>query len=433
MGLLDRLSHAWNAFFGKGPPFDYKNQYIMPRYVDLGYSSTYRPDRVSFTRGQEKTFVNTMINRIAVDSAAINIRHVKLDDDNRYLEDMDSDLNICFKIEANKDQTGRSFIQDVVTSMLDEGCVAVVPIDTDIDPKDSASFKIESMRVGKILQWYPDNIQVEVYNDRIGQKQTIIVPKKSTAIIENPFYAIMNEPNSILQRLVKKLNLLDVIDAQSGSGKLNMIIQLPYVIKTEARREQAAKRRDDIEEQLAKSQYGIAYTDGTEKITQLNRPAENNLMTQIQYLTSMLFSQLGLTESILNGTADEKTMLNYQNRIIIPILCAITEEFRRKFLTKTARSQKQDIMYFADPFKYVQVSDIAEIGDKMTRNEIMTSNEIRQIVGIKPSKDPKADELRNKNLNQPTEEANSKVEKFLDRRSDLAAIDKANEINKETE
>lgn len=433
MGLLDRLSHAWNAFFGKGPPFDDKNQYIIPRYVDLGYSSTYRPDRVSFTRGQEKTFVNTMINRIAVDSAAINIRHVKLDDDNRYLEDMDSDLNICFKIEANKDQTGRSFIQDVVTSMLDEGCVAVVPIDTDIDPKDSASFKIESMRVGKILQWYPDNIQVEVYNDRIGQKQTIIVPKKSTAIIENPFYAIMNEPNSILQRLVKKLNLLDVIDAQSGSGKLNLIVQLPYVIKTEARREQAAKRRTDIEDQLAKSQYGIAYTDGTEKITQLNRPAENNLMTQIQYLTSMLFSQLGLTESILNGTADEKTMLNYQNRIIIPILCAITEEFRRKFLTKTARSQKQDIMYFADPFKYVQVSDIAEIGDKMTRNEIMTSNEIRQIVGIKPSKDPKADELRNKNLNQPAEEANNKVEKFLDRRSDLAAIDKAAEIKKETE
>ena len=285
-------------------------------------------------------------------------------------------------------------------SMLDEGCVAVVPIDTDIDPKDSTSFKIETMRVGKILQWYPDHVQVECYNDRTGQRQTITVPKKSTAIIENPFYAIMNEPNSILQRLVRKLNLLDVIDAQSGSGKLNLIIQLPYVIKTETRQQQAAKRRDDIENQLANSQYGIAYTDGTEKITQLNRPAENNLLSQVQYLTSMLFSQLGLTESILNGTADEKTMLNYQNRIIVPILCAITEEFRRKFLTKTARTQKQDIMYFVNPFRYVQASDMAEIGDKMTRNEIMTSNEIRQVFGLRPSTDPKADELRNKNLNR---------------------------------
>lgn len=404
MGLLDRLSHAWNAFFGKGPPYDLQKQFIEPKYLDLGYSSTYRPDRVYFTRGQEKTFVNTIINRIAVDAASVNIRHVRLDDNDRFKSEEISDLNNCLSVEANKDQSARAFLQDVIMSMLDEGCVAVVPIDTDFDPADSASFKIETMRVGKIIQWYPDNIQVECYNDKIGQKQTITVPKKSTAIIENPFYAIMNEPNSILQRLVKKLNLLDIIDAQSGSGKLNLIIQLPYIIKTETRREQAAKRRDDIEDQLAKSQYGIAYTDGTEKITQLNRPAENNLLSQVQYLTSMLFSQLGLTESILNGTADEKTMLNYQNRIVVPILCAITEEFRRKFLTKTARTQKQSIMYFVDPFRYVQASDMAEIGDKMTRNEIMTSNEIRQIVGLKPSTDPKADELRNKNLNRPTEE-----------------------------
>ena len=344
--------------------------------------------------------MNTIINRIAVDAAALDIRHVKLDDNGRFSEYIKDELDNCLTIESNKDQAARAFIQDIVMSMLDEGCVAVVPIDTDIDPKDSTSFKIETMRVGKILQWYPDHVQVECYNDRTGQRQTITVPKKSTAIIENPFYAIMNEPNSILQRLVRKLNLLDVIDAQSGSGKLNLIIQLPYVIKTETRQQQAAKRRDDIENQLANSQYGIAYTDGTEKITQLNRPAENNLLSQVQYLTSMLFSQLGLTESILNGTADEKTMLNYQNRIIVPILCAITEEFRRKFLTKTARTQKQDIMYFVNPFRYVQASDMAEIGDKMTRNEIMTSNEIRQVFGLRPSTDPKADELRNKNLNR---------------------------------
>lgn len=400
MGLLDRLSHAWNAFFGKGPPYDLNNQFMQSKYIDLGYSSSYRPDRVYFTRGQEKTFVNTIINRIAVDAAAIDVKHVKLDDSNRFEDEIKDSLNDCLTIQANKDQSSRAFIQDVVMSMLDEGCVAVVPIDTSINPNESTSYKIETMRVGKILQWYPDYIQVECYNDRIGQKQTITVPKNTTAIIENPFYAIMNEPNSILQRLVKKLNLLDVIDAQSGSGKLNLIIQLPYVIKTDARREQAAKRRDDIENQLASSQYGIAYTDGTEKITQLNRPAENNLLNQVQYLTSMLFSQLGLTDSILNGTADEKTMLNYQNRIIVPILCAITEEFRRKFLTKTARTQGQDIMYFVNPFRYVQASAMAEIGDKMTRNEIMTSNEIRQIVGLKPSKDPTADELRNKNLNK---------------------------------
>ena len=379
---------------------------------------------------QEKTFVNTIINRIAVDAAALDIRHVKLDDNGRFSEYVKDELDNCLTIESNKDQAARAFIQVIVMSMLDEGCVAVVPIDTDIDPKDSTSFKIETMRVGKILQWYPDYIQVECYNDRTGQRQTITVPKKSTAIIENPFYAIMNEPNSILQRLVRKLNLLDVIDAQSGSGKLNLIIQLPYVIKTETRQQQAAKRRDDIENQLANSQYGIAYTDGTEKITQLNRPAENNLLSQVQYLTSMLFSQLGLTESILNGTADEKTMLNYQNRIIVPILCAITEEFRRKFLTKTARTQKQDIMYFVNPFRYVQASDMAEIGDKMTRNEIMTSNEIRQVFGLRPSTDPKADELRNKNLNRSDQDISLDQDSNNGGNLDNAAAKELTDLNK---
>ena len=390
MSFIERIQNGWNAFMSRAPTNDY----------NTGTGSYYRPDRVRFSRGNERSIVTSVYNRIALDVSAIDIKHCQLDEDGRYMHDVNSGLNECLNLSANTDQTGKAFIQDVVMSMLDEGCVAVVPIDTDIDPKDSTSYKIETMRVAKILQWYPDHIQVECYNDRIGQRQTITVPKKSTAIIENPFYAIMNEPNSILQRLVRKLNLLDVIDAQSGSGKLNLIIQLPYVIKTETRQQQAAKRRDDIENQLANSQYGIAYTDGTEKITQLNRPAENNLLSQVQYLTSMLFSQLGLTESILNGTADEKTMLNYQNRIIVPILCAITEEFRRKFLTKTARTQKQDIMYFVNPFRYVQASDMAEIGDKMTRNEIMTSNEIRQVFGLRPSTDPKADELRNKNLNR---------------------------------
>lgn len=406
MGLIDRLSHAWNAFFGKGPPYNLKNEFMIPKYIDLGYSSFNRPDRVIFTRGQEKTFVNTMINRISIDCASINIRHVKIDDNGRYLEEIKSDLNDRLTTEANKDQTGRAFVQDVVASMLDEGCVAIVPVDTEDNPKDTNVIKILSWRAGKITQWYPNDVQIELYNDITGQRQTITMPKKSVAIVENPFYAIMNEPNSILQRLVKKLNLLDVVDAESGSGKLNLILQLPYVIKTEARKKQAAERRADIEDQLAKSKYGIAYTDGTEKVTQLNRPAESNLLTQIQYLTSMLFSQLGLTESILNGTADEKTMLNYQNRIVVPIMSAVTEEMRRKFLTKTARSQGQSIMFFAEAFKFVQISDIAEIGDKMTRNEIMTPNEIRQIVGLKPSKDPKADELRNRNINQSTEEIN---------------------------
>lgn len=400
MGFLDRLSHAWNAFLGKGPPFKEENDFIIPKYVDLGSSSSRYPDRLYFTRGQEKSLISTIYNRIAVDVAAIDIKHVRLDEDGRFSEVIESPLNERLNVEANKDQTGRAFLIDLVMSMLDEGYVAVVPIDTSIDPAKSTSFDIESMRVGKILQWYPDNIQVEVYNDRTGLKEQIIVPKKTTAIIENPFFAIMNEHNSILQRLIKKFNLLDVIDAQSGSGKLNMIVQLPYVIKTDMRREQAEQRRKDIENQLANSQYGIAYTDGTEKITQLNRPLENNMLSQIQYLTSMLYSQLGMTESILNGTADEKTMINYQNRVIAPIQCAITEEFRRKFLTKTARTQGQSIMFFNNPFRLVQMANIAEMADKFTRNEIMTSNEIRQVIGLKPSDDPAADELRNKNLNE---------------------------------
>lgn len=403
MGFLDRIKHGWNAFIGKGPPYKKDNlddNYSISQFIDLGNSSSYKPDRVYSSRGQEKSLISTIYNRISIDVASVDIRQVRLDDNNRFSEEMDTPLNECLKIEANKDQTARQLIQDTVMSLFDEGCVAVVPIDTDVDPNRNNSFDIYSLRVGKILDWYPSHIKVELYDERVGKKKEVIISKSAAAIIENPFYSIMNERNSILQRLITKFNLLDVIDAQSGSGKLNMIIQLPYVIKTEARRDQAAKRRQDIEDQLAKSKYGIAYTDGTEKITQLNRPMENNLLAQVQYLTSMLFSQLGLTEAILNGTADEKTMLNYMNRTVVPILRAITEEFRRKFLTKTARTQKQTIMYFNDPFKFVTIADLAEAADKFTRNEIMSSNEIRQIVGLKPSNDPKADELRNKNLNE---------------------------------
>ena len=406
MGFFDRLKHSWNAFFGKGPPFDEENQYIIPKYTDLGLSSYSRPDRVYFNRGQERSLITTIYTRIAIDVANVDIRHVRVDEEGRFVETMDSDLNECLTTEANKDQTARQFIQDVVMSMFDEGCVAIVPIDTEdsLDDKGS-SVKIYSMRVAKILQWYPDYVQVEAYNDRTGQRQTIVVPKNKTAIIENPFYSIMNQPNSVLQRLIAKFNILDVVDAQSGSGKLNMIIQLPYVIKTDARKLQAEKRRADIETQLTQSKYGIAYTDGTEKITQLNRPMENNLLSQIQYLTSTLYSQLGLTDTILNGTADEKTMLNYMNRTVVPILNTITEEMRRKFLTKTARSQNQTIKFFNDPFKLVPISNLAEIADKFTRNAIMSSNEIRQVVGLKPSQDPNADTLSNKNLNQPTDPA----------------------------
>ncbi len=389
--FFTRLKSAWNVFTNRDPTYDRR---------DYGPSFYYRPDRLKLNVTSEQTILNSVLNRIAMDAASIDVHHVKLDDNNRYLEDIDSGLNYCLSIEANIDQTGRAFRQDVVSTMLDKGVVAIVPVDTNTDPNNTGSYSIETMRAGIVTEWHPQHVKVQLYNDRTGKKQEVMVPKKTVAIVENPLYAVMNAPNSTFQRLVRKLRLLDAIDDHNSSGKLDLIIQLPYVIKTEARRQQAEIRRKDIEDQLVGSKYGIAYTDGTEHITQLNRPAENNLMSQIEYLTSMLYSQLGITQSILDGTADEKTMLNYNNRTIEPILSAIVDEMKRKFLTKTARTQKQSILFFRDPFKLVPVDNIAEIADKFTRNEIMTSNEIRQIVGMKPSKDPKADELRNKNLSQ---------------------------------
>ena len=400
MGIRDRLQHAWNAFVYND------NNYVDPQ--NLGGLSTFKPDRVHFSRGVERSIVTSVYNRLALDVSSIAIKHVRLDENGRFKEEVDSGLQNCLNVEANIDQTGRAFLQDVVMSMLDEGCVAIVPVDTTIDPAKSGSYEINTMRTGKILEWYPAHVRVRVYNDKKGIHEELVLPKSSVAIIENPLYAVINEPNSTMQRLIRKLNLLDVVDEQTSSGKLDLIIQLPYVIKTDARRKQAEERRKDIEMQLSGSKYGIAYTDGTERITQLNRPAENNLMKQVEYLTSMLYSQLGLTQSIMDGSADDKTMLNYYNRTVEPILAAITDEIKRKFLTKTARSQKQTIMYFRDPFKLTPVLDLAEIADKFTRNEIMTSNEIRQIVGMKPATDPSADELRNKNLNQSNEEVDNK-------------------------
>lgn len=392
MSFGSRLKHAWNAFTGN----------VQMNYRDLGMSYSYRADRPRMSRGNERSIVTSVYNRIALDVAALNVQHVRLDENGRFLSVIDDGLNNCLTLEANVDQTARSFVQDVVISMFDEGSVAIVPVDTTTDPNVSGSYDIQSLRVGQILDWYPQYIRARVYNEQTGRKEDIVVPKSAVAIIENPLYAVINEPNSTMQRLIRKLNLLDVIDEQSGSGKLDLIIQLPYVIKTEARRQQAENRRKDIENQLSGSKYGIAYTDGTEHITQLNRSVNNNLMSQIEYLTSMLYSQLGITQSILDGTADEKTMLNYNNRTIEPIISAIVDEMKRKFLTKTARSQHQSISFFRDPFKLVPVNDIAEIADKFTRNEIMTSNEIRQVVGMKPSDDPRADELRNKNLSEPS-------------------------------
>ena len=402
MGIRDRLQHAWNAFVYND------NNYVDPQ--NLGGLSTYKPDRVHFSRGVERSIVTSVYNRLALDVSSIAIKHVRLDENGRFKEEVDSGLQNCLNVEANIDQTGRAFLQDVVMSMLDEGCVAIVPVDTTIDPAKSGSYEINTMRTGKILEWYPAHVRVRVYNDKKGIHEELVLPKSTVAIIENPLYAVINEPNSTMQRLIRKLNLLDVVDEQTSSGKLDLIIQLPYVIKTDARRKQAEERRKDIEMQLSGSKYGIAYTDGTERITQLNRPAENNLMKQVEYLTSMLYSQLGLTQSIMDGSADDKTMLNYYNRTVEPILAAITDEIKRKFLTKTARAQKQTVMYFRDPFKLTPVVDLAEIADKFTRNEIMTSNEIRQIVGMKPAKDPSADELRNKNLNQSNEEVGNKKE-----------------------
>ena len=402
--LGSRLKHAWNAFVRNRDPTNYS--------TGAGYY--YRPDRPRLTRGNERSIANSVYNKIALDVAAININHCRLDKDGRFSSIIDSSLNSCLNLEANLDQTGRAFIQDVVLSMLDEGCVAIVPTDTKFDPAVTGSYDILSMRTGKILEWFPDKIKVRVYNEKTGKKEDLILPKSLVGIIENPLYSVINEPNSTMQRLIRKLGLLDVTDEQTASGKLDLIIQLPYVIKTETRRREAEKRRSEIESQLASSKYGIAYADGTEKIVQLNRSLENNLMKQIEYLTGMLFSQLGITQSILDGTADEQTMLNYYSRTIEPIISAITDEIKRKFLTKTARSQSQTILFFRDPFKLVPISNIAEIADKFTRNEIMSSNEIRQIIGRKPSDDPKADQLVNSNISQPKEEADNTQNENLD-------------------
>ncbi len=400
MGFINWLKHSWNAFANRDPTHSYYN---------IGPSYSYRPDRPRLSRGNERSIATAIYNRIALDVASVTIKHCRTDKDGRYIEDIDSNLNECLTLSANIDQTSRSFMQDVVMSMLDEGCVAIVPVDTVDEPTMTNTFDVQSMRTGKILEWFPKHVLIRAYNDKKGEKEDLLFLKETVAIIENPLYAIINEPNSTMQRLIRKLGLLDVTDEQTASGKLDLIIQLPYLIKTQARRDQANGRRQEIEDQLSGSKYGIAYVDGTEKITQLNRSLENNLLKQIEYLTNMVYSQLGITESILNGTADEKTMLNYNNRTIEPFVSAIVDEMKRKFLSKTARSQFQTIAYFRDPFRLVPVNDIAEIADKFTRNEIMTSNEIRQIVGMKPSKDPKADELVNSNISQAKTQVSEKV------------------------
>lgn len=397
--LADRLQHAWNAFRNNRDP--------TTSYRDAAAFHYVRPDRVRFSGGNERSIVTSVYNRVAMDAAAIDIRHVKLDENDRYIEDMNTGLNECLTVEANIDQSARAFKQDIYMSMFDEGCIAIAPVDTTLDPNDTDSYDITSMRVGKITEWRPRQVKVRLYNDKTGQKEEVWLNKRNVAIVENPLYAVVNEKSSTMQRLIRKLNLLDAIDEQSGSGKMDLIIQLPYVVKTETKMKQAEDRRKQVEEQLANSKYGIAYIDGTERITQLNRPLENNLMKQIEYLTSMLYSQLGITQSILDGTADDKTMLNYYNRTVEPLVSAVVDEMKRKFLTKTARSQKKSIEFFRDPFKLVPVNDVAEIADKFTRNEIMTSNEIRQVIGMRPSDDPKADMLRNSNLNHPDEKTDT--------------------------
>lgn len=410
MSIGSRLKHAWNAFITNRDP----TRYIQS--LGPGFSS--RPDRPRLSRGNERTIVTSIYNRIALDVAGISIKHCRLDDNGRYVSEVNSGLNNCLNLEANIDQTGRAFIQDVVLSMFDEGCVAIVPVDTTLNPKDTNSYDIQTMRTGKIVEWYKHDVKVQIYNDRIGEKQEIILPKNQVAIIENPLYAVINEPNATMQRLIKKLRLLDVSDERTLSGKLDLIIQLPYSTRTDIKKEQAERRREALESQLVDSKYGIAYADATEKIIQLNRSVENNLMSQIEYLINQLYSQLGLTQSVMDGTADEKTMLNYNNRTIEPIIAAIVDEMKRKFLTKTARTKGQSIMYFKDPFKLVPVNDIAEIADKFTRNEIMTSNEIRQIVGMKPSSDPKADELVNSNISQPEQRLDGELNKDLEEGGD---------------
>ena len=399
MGLIDRLQHGWNAFMNKDPTRYYPN--IGPA------TSYYRPDRVVFTRGNERSIVTSIYNRIALDVSAIGIQHCRLDENNRFIETMDSYLNSCLTLEANIDQTSRAFLQDIVISMFDEGSVAIVPVDTTINPALSTAYDIISMRTGRIVEWYPQHVKVRVYNDQTGNKEDKIMAKRNVAIIENPLYAVINEPNSTMQRLIHKINLLDCIDNQSGSGKLDLIIQLPYATRHPTKRQQADERIKDIEMQLTDSKYGIAYIDSTEHVTQLNRSVDNNLMHQIEYLTSMLYSQLGITQSILEGTADEQTMLNYHSRTIEPIISAIVDEMKRKFLSKTARTQHQSITFFRDPFKLVPINNIAEIADKFTRNEILTSNEVRQIVGMRPSDDPKADQLINSNISHPAEKTDN--------------------------
>ena len=394
--LRKRIKNAWNVFTSRDPT-------EQPVFHDYGISYGYRPDRIRLTRGNERSIVNAVYNRIAIDVASIDVKHVKTDENDVFIEELDSFLNDVLQTEANIDQTGRNLMIDAVISLLDEGVIAIVPVDIDED-EETDSFDVLSLRVAKIIQWYPEHVKVRVYNEKTGYKQDIVINKRSVCVVENPFYSVMNEPNSTLQRLIRKLNLLDAIDEQTGSGKLDIIIQLPYVIKTEARKKQAEDRRKDIEAQLAGSKYGIAYTDGTERITQLNRPAENNLLTQIEYLTSMLYSQLGITEEVLNGTADEKTMLNYYNRTIEPIMSAIIDEMKRKLLTWNARKEGQSIKFFRNPFKLVPVTEMAEIADKFGRNEILAPNEIRGIVGFKPSDDPQANELRNRNISQSNEE-----------------------------
>lgn len=403
----NRLKHVWNAFINGGSSM---------RYSNYGYSSGYRRDRPRFSRGVDRTIISSVYNRIALDVSQITIQHVKTDKDGRYKETIDSKLNECLTLEANIDQTARDFIQDLVLTMFDEGCAAIVPVDTSDDIIRTGSFDVLSMRVGKIVEWFPRAVRVNVYNDRSGEREEIVLPKERVAIVDNPFYCVMNESNSVVQRIIQKFRLLDAVDEYSSSGKLDLIIQLPYVIKTKAREDQAELRRKLIENQLANSKYGIAYIDGTEHITQLNRSLENNFLTQIQYLVDLFYSQMGITSEVMNSTADEKTMLNYNTRTIEPIISAISDNMKRKFLTKTARSQGQSIMFFKDPFKLVPVSDLAEIADKMTRNEIMSSNELRQIIGMKPSSDPSADELRNKNLSQPAENKQpSNVQKLIDK------------------
>ena len=401
LSLGSRLKHGWNAFMNRDPTY---NRPIGPSY-------SYRPDRPRFTRGNERSIVTSVFNRIALDVASISIQHCKLDENGRFLGTVDSKLNNCLTLEANLDQTARAFIQDIVMSMFDEGCVAMVPVDTTFDPQITGAYDILSIRTGKVVDWYPEHVKVRVYNEKTGRKEEVILPKAQVGIVENPLFAVVNEPNSTGQRLIRKLNLLDQIDEQTGSGKLDLIIQLPYVIKTDARRDHAERRRKDIEEQLSGSKYGIAYTDGTEHITQLNRPVENNLLKQIEYLRDMFYAQLGITQSILDGTADEKTMLNYYSRTIEPIVSAIVDEMNRKFLTKTARAQHQSITFFRDPFKLIPLTDLSDLANTLTRNGILTTNEFRQIMGVKPSSDPQADQLINSNISQPDNQPTEILEK----------------------